>query len=286
MGTALNQELSLKKTLENYDHIQLTEDEITMAMIDAKRKKENILQLERLKEIEEENRKRKREKFDFLGAKTWFAVRANNLITGASKEPKHYIFDRYSEPLFDMLCYYFNGDADFVKLAEAYGVKNPSLEKGLLLAGNFGVGKSMLLKIFMQNKRQSYFIREAKKIADQFVQSKEKTIPEEYFAPFENGFDDPNVFYQKYSGLCIDDIGAERVKNNFGNISNVVGDLIEHRYSFVPVNPDMPKLIGPMLHGATNLSSDDLKEYYGERVLSRMREVFNFIVCKGNDRRK
>lgn len=273
------QKPDLQALLATYSHIELTEDELTQALIDAKRKKDGILQLERLREIEKANRERKREKFDFLSAKTFFVSRAKKMFNF------DFTLDHDNEVIFDMLCHYFNDDATFVTMAAAYGVKNPSLDKGILFAGNFGVGKTVFMKVFMQNKRQSFFIRESKKIADSYITSKDKVIPEEYLMPFDNGFDNPAVFYQKYSGLCIDDIGAERVKNNFGNISNVIGELIEMRYSHVPLE-GLPKLTGAMLHGSTNLSVEQLKDYYGERVTSRMREIFNWIVWKGEDRRK
>lgn len=266
--------------MENYSHIELTQEEIDCALLAAKIRKEEIQKSERLKQLEEENRRIRSEKFDYLSASTFFGFRASKMFRF------DFVLDKNNETIFEMLCYYFNNDKMFETLATAYGVKNPSLDKGLLFAGNFGVGKSIFMKLFQQNKRQCYFVREAKKVADAFVTSKEKIIPQEYLEPFENGFEDPNVFYQKYSGLCLDDIGAERIKNNYGNVSNVIGDLIEHRYSFTSPDPTVPKLIGPMLHGATNLSSDELKEYYGERVTSRMRECFNWIIWKGDDRRK
>ena len=280
MDKDLKRLVNLKEVLEAYKHISLTKDEILDAIIAAKIKKEKLLDQERIKLIEEQNRRRKSEKFDFMAISTFMMKRAHNLYGGK------FSIDNYNQPIFEMMCYYFNNDSMFLTIANAYGVKNTSLDKGLLLCGNFGTGKSWLMKLFHQNKRQCFFIREAKKIAEQFATSKEKEIPEEYITPFENGYMDGNVFYQPYSGLCIDDLGAEEVKNNFGNKSNVIGEIIERRYSFLSPNPDVPKLVGNMCHGTTNLSAEELKTFYGERVTSRMREIFNFIECKGPDRRK
>lgn len=283
MTTDPNLILSLQTILDTYSHIELTEGEQLQAIIDAKIKKEDKLKSDRLRELEMENRKRKSEKFDFMAAKTFFGARANKMF---SKFTPPFQLDNDNEIIFDMMVHYFNNDPAFVTMAEAYGVKNPSLEKGICFAGNFGNGKTTFMKLFSQNKRQCFFVRESKKIADEFLKSKDKSIPSEYLMPFENYTNDPDVYYQKYSGLCIDDIGAERVKNNFGNVSNVIGDLIEHRYSFEPTELTPVKLTGVMLHGSTNLSATELKEYYGERVVSRMRQIFNFIAWKGEDRRK
>ena len=249
------------------------------AILAAKKQKEKILEHDRLKKKEEDNRRRKQEKFDFLTAAKFFQDRAAKMFRF------NFELDENNKVIYEMLVHYFNNDSTFLTMAEAYGVKNPSLEKGILFAGNFGTGKTTFMKLFHQNKRQCFFIRESKKIAESFLASKEKVLPEEYFHPFENAFGDSTVYYQKYSGLCIDDIGAERLKNNFGNISNVIGDLIEQRYSYEPIG-DKPRLVGTMLHGSTNLSVAELKEFYGERVTSRMREIFNWIIWKGEDRRK
>ncbi len=145
METELSQILNLKTILESYSHIQLTEEEETQALIDAKRKKDSLLREEALRKLEEQNRKRKFEKFDFLAASTFFGSRSEKMFGGK------FVLDSSNQVVFDMMCYYFNGDPTFVTMAEAYGVKNPSLEKGILFAGNFGLGKSWMLKLFMQN---------------------------------------------------------------------------------------------------------------------------------------
>ena len=52
-------EISTKTALENYKHIELTEDEMDVAVLEAKIRKESILQsIENQKRIEE-NRKRR-----------------------------------------------------------------------------------------------------------------------------------------------------------------------------------------------------------------------------------
>ena len=91
-----------------------------------------------------------------------------------------------------------------------------------------------------------------------------------------------------YAGLCLDDIGTEDVKVNYGNRKSVIGDIIEQRYSIIEKLEDPDNIknnCGDLLHATTNLSSPQLVEYYGGRVTSRMREIFNFIELPGNDRR-
>ena len=239
----------------------------------AKRKKQVELEKSALIEKELANRKFSSMRWNFDLIKTFMINRAKDIF----KHP--FILDEKNENSFNLLCYYFIGDeSNFHKLAYEMDVDNASLNKGILLAGNFGSGKTVLMQLFAKNSKQVYFIRAAKKIANDFSNSEDKKIPQEYLEPYKNAINDPATMFQPLSGLCIDDIGSEQVKNNYGNKSNVIGDLIEERY--------YSKYYGLFLHGTTNLSAQELKDYYGDRVVSRMREIFNFIELKGDDRRK
>lgn len=258
--------------MESYQNINLTEDEITEALIWAKRKKEEEMRLSALLEKEKANRNFQKKLWDFDVIKTFMVHRAKELF--ADK----FILDENNERFFDLLCYYFTESEEFVKMAAQQEVENPSLSKGLLIPGNFGTGKTWLMKIFQKNARQTYWIRSAKEIAQAYLNAEDKKVPDEYIDLFKNPINDSSVFYQPISGLCIDDLGSENKKNNFGNVINVVGDLIERRYE--------KRNTGIFLHATTNLSADELSNFYGERVMSRMTEIFNFIELPGTDRRK
>lgn len=264
--------LTLQEVLESYNHIRLTDDDITEALIWAKRKKEEENKIVTLRQIEADNRKKKENCFQFDVIRTFMINRAKRLFGDIFK------IDKDNENVFNLLCMYHTGNVIFLNLAEKIGVKNPSLDKGILLAGVYGTGKSFMMKLFQQSVRQVYNIRTAKEIAQAYLDSKEKKIPEEYILPFPLASNDDQTFRQPIAGLCIDDIGREAVKNSFGNVSNVIGDLIEERY--------INKNTGVLLHGTTNLTAKQLNEYYGGAVTSRMREIFNFIELPGEDRRK
>lgn len=276
--------------MDSYSHIDLTDDEYTQALIDAKRKKVDMIRVTEFKKFEEQNRKLRQMKWDFDVIRTFMGSRSVKLFGLEEVEGKmipKFKIDKQNENLFDLLCYYFISDEEnFIKKAESMRVANPSLKKGLLLPGKFGSGKTWLMKLFSRNNKQSYEIVRAKDISQEYLLSKEKQIPLYYLRLFRNNaeentdFSFPNdeVFNQMVLGMCIDDLGSEDVKNNFGNIVNVIGDVIEHRYA--------AGFTGPFLHGTTNLNADQLKEFYGGRVISRMREIFNFIELPGSDRRK
>lgn len=242
------------------------------AILNAKRLKEEKQKADLRRQRENENRALLTEKqWGFEQTKGFMLHRAGNLFEGKFK------IDDESQPLFDLLCMYFANDSRFVTMAEKYGIENPALNKGLCLAGNFGVGKTWLMKLFCRNQRQVFHLVSAKVIANTFETSGEDGI-EIFIKPQKNPVNDASSFYQTFAGLCIDDLGTEDVKTHYGNRKNVVGDLIELRYS--------NKATGPLLHATTNLTSDQLSEFYGGRIRSRLREIVNWIELPGNDKRK
>lgn len=264
--------MSLQEVLDSFNHITLTEDEYREAIIEAKRKKEA-----RLKELgrmlrAEENRKA-------LTGKGWSyeQTRAYMLYRAQSLFGEKFVLDEFNQPVFELLCHYFSNSKEFISLAAGMNIVNPSLEKGIILAGNTGTGKTWLMSLFRKNNRQVYHVEQAKNIAFDYQKNGDEAI-ERHKNIIVNPFNDPTVFYQKNAGLCIEDIGAEDVKNNFGNKTNVIGDILEARY----VN----NLLGVWFHGTTNMTTTQFGEFYGGRVTSRLREKTNFIELRGPDRRK
>lgn len=266
-------QLSRKEVLEVYSKINLTEEELIECLIWGKQKKEKELERLALEQKIAYNRKMASEKMSFDVIKTFMVNRANDIFKF------EFVIDDNNHDTFDLLCHYFTGNIDgFTKQAKRMGVDMPSIDKGLLLAGNFGTGKTVLMSLFMKNTRQVYFMRPAKRISQEYLTSRDKVIPEEYLTPFKNAINDAATFFQPLSGLCIDDLGSESEKVNYGNKANVIGDLIEARYH--------DKFTGVFLHATTNLSSQELIDFYGERVVSRMKEIFNFVELAGEDRRR
>lgn len=269
--------MSPREALGSYDHIELTEEETQDAILQAKIKKHN-------KEVEAAKEAQLNERRKLFTGNQWTVEQTSDymLYRAAKLFDGSFGLDKENRPVFDLLCAYFSNDKSFLSLALMIGIESPSLDKGLFLAGNFGVGKTWLMRLFAKNTKQVYEVINAKYIADAFTKGKDVAEGEELIEEFvqnkKNAFEDPDCFYQKFSGLCIDDLGTEDIKNNYGNKKNVIGDLIEKRYA--------KGTAGIFLHATTNLSAEQLKEFYGGRVISRMRELFNYIELPGKDRRK
>lgn len=261
----------LQTVLATYDHISLTQEEVMEAMIWAKQKKQAANELRELKIREDQNRRMLTQtKFTYEQTRLLMRYRADNLFQ------KPFIIDKDNEVVFELLCYYFSDDPMFIAKAAAAGIQNPSLEKGILLVGEYGTGKTWMMKLFMKNQRQVFFMRHAKEMANEYQNDggNQKT----YIDKFKNAINDSSLFYHEFSGLCIDDIGTEDSKKNYGNTKNVIGDIMELRYK--------EGNGGIFLHGTTNLSVEGIEDKYGTRLRSRMREMFNYIVLTGGDRRK
>lgn len=264
--------MSLQEVLDSYSHIQLSEDELRVALIEAKRKKEALLKKKEFEQRAEENRRRLTETgWTYEQTRSFMLYRANTLFGNEFK------LDEYNEPVFNLLCHYFSNSKEFLALAPDMKIKNPSLDKGIILAGNFGTGKTWLMSLFRKNNRQVYHVEHAKDIAKAYHSGGEEAI-ERHYGKIKNAFNDPVVLFHEYSGLCIEDIGREDIKNNYGNRTNVIGDIMEARY--------INKCMGPLFHGTTNMTASQIEQFYGGMVVSRLRECVNFIELGGPDRRK
>lgn len=268
--------LSPKEILAQYDHIELTEEELTEAMIAAKRKKEARLK-------EEQQRTRIADWTTFLTRKDWGVAEMGAIMRARAPHVlgKSFILDEAINHTYSVICAYFANHPVFEEIAKSDACPRPSLEKGLWLAGNFGVGKTALMLLFSRNPKQCYFVYSAKDIANVYEVAKKDNAEDplnQFIYPYKNAVNDYQMWLQPQVGLCIDDMGTEDVKNNFGNKRNVIADIIEGRYN--------NHAMGKMLHITSNLSVAEMNQYYGGRVVSRLSETMNLIVVPGEDRRK
>ena len=187
------------------------------------------------------------------------------------KENPKFIVDKQNEKAFTQLCQYFTNNPAF----EENGF---SLSKGILLTGPVGVGKTELLRVFSKNKRQCFHLISVFEI-EVSCQQRGVEFFKAYTGMVPGWGNTSNFFYQKNIGWAFDDIGRESVVFDFGNKSDVVSKIIQTRYA------DKNKLPFSTLHLTTNLTPAEIESRYDYAVKSRLREMFNYILVGGKDRR-
>jgi len=148
------------------------------------------------------------------------------------------------------LCIYFIRDF------EACAKLNIDPNKGILLSGPVGCGKTSLMKLLRHivPHQKSYELIPARNITFAFNNIGYKTIQE----------------YGNSNFYCFDDLGVETTGRHFGKDCNVMGEILLSRYDLF-----LQRKI--RTHATTNLNAQELEERYGNRVRSRMRQLFNLI---------
>lgn len=78
--------------------------------------------------------------------------------------------------------------------------------------------------------------------------------------------------------FCFDDLGIEPIGRHYGKDCNVMGEILLSRYDHYKETLPPPRgSWRGITHATTNLNAQELEERYGNRVRSRMREMFNLI---------
>lgn len=148
------------------------------------------------------------------------------------------------------------------------------VNKGVLLSGPIGCGKTSimhLLKPFMYQK-QEYKIKTCREISYEFAKQGYEALQ-----PYTT----KSMHQNRLSGYCFDDLGAEQQIKHFGNDCNVMAEILISRYeNFIENNS--------ITHITTNLSASEIEKHYGNRLRSRMRNMFNLISFESEslDKRK
>lgn len=131
------------------------------------------------------------------------------------------------------------------------------LKKGILLSGPIGCGKTSFMHLFqlLSLEQNQYKTIATRKIAYQFQ---------------KEGYDIIHKYGGQLSPICLDDLGLEANIKFFGNECNTIAEILLQRH-------ENYTKFGTLTHATTNLNAQELEKTYGNRVRSRMREMFNLI---------
>lgn len=168
---------------------------------------------------------------------------------------KDFIINQDNTPLIKTLCFFLSNDERFEKEL------GYSFQKGLLIRGVAGIGKTHLVQCVSKNELNPVSIISMLEISDQ-VKSEGEYIVE---------LGDCKILY-------LDDVGTEEpTVNHYGTKINWFKSFIEMHY--------LKNRIYSKLLISTNNSFSEIEEKYGFRVRSRIKDMFNIIDVKGTDMR-
>jgi len=196
-------------------------------------------------------------------------------------------FKIYEEdhPVIYQLCLYFIKDKD------SCAKFNIDINKGLLLSGPVGCGKTTLMKLLrhLVPHCRPYELIPTRNIVFAF-----NNIGYSIIEQYGN-----NHFF------CFDDLGVEPEGKHYGKDCNVMGEILLSRYErFLKYRPLKRRPLSGVegsgvegsgaegsrgiTHITTNLNAEEIEDRYGNRVRSRLREMVNVIGFDKNtkDKRK
>ncbi|UJH91922.1 ATPase [Antarcticibacterium sp. 1MA-6-2] len=161
------------------------------------------------------------------------------------------------------LCSYFIKEKEN---CQKFGI---DLEKGILLSGPVGCGKTSLMKLLhhLASLQRPYEMIPCRNVTFSFNHLGYKTIED----------------YGNNKLFCFDDLGVEPPGRFYGKDCNVMGEVLLSRHElFLQTNQKIKT------HATTNLNAEELEDRYGNRVRSRMRELFNLVAFDetAGDKRK
>jgi DNA replication protein DnaC len=177
--------------------------------------------------------------------------------------PDAFKIDEQNKGIINTLCMYFTVDPDFLKVDPSF-----SFNKGILLIGPIGCGKTELMRICNENPKLSYSQHDCQDIVEQYsTKDIGPAVFEEYGkSPMNTSRE--KYFAQPQLGRFFDDLGAEPLGKHMGNERNVMGEIIQIRHKKYPHY---------FTHFTSNLAMDELESFYGARVADRLREMCNVI---------
>lgn len=158
--------------------------------------------------------------------------------------------------IYKLIAYFLKDEATCFQ----YGI---NLNKGILLSGPVGCGKTSLMNLmkYLTPTEHKFFVKSCRDISFEFIQDGYQIIQK-----YSKG----KLYEFEPKTICFDDLGTENNLKYYGNECNVMAEILLSRYDIFTAKKIQT-------HITTNLSASEIETYYGNRVRSRMREMFNLI---------
>jgi DNA replication protein DnaC len=163
--------------------------------------------------------------------------------------------------IYKLIAYFLKDEATCFQ----YNIK---LNKGILISGPVGCGKTSLMNLmkYLTAIEHKFFVKPCRDISFEFIQDGYQII---------HKYSKGKLYESEPKTICFDDLGTENNLKYYGNECNVMAEILLSRYDIFT-----SKKI--QTHITTNLSASEIENVYGNRVRSRMREMFNLIAYDKN----
>lgn len=140
---------------------------------------------------------------------------------------------------------------------------NINLNKGILLSGPIGCGKTSLMNLmkYLTPTEHKFYVKPCRDISFEFIQDGYQII---------HKYSIGKLYHSEPKTICFDDLGTESNLKYYGNECNVMAEILLSRYDVY-----IAKRI--QTHITTNLSATEIETHYGNRVRSRLRQMVNLI---------
>lgn len=234
------------------------------------------------KKILADERKRERQ-FPDMSHEPTFQLHSRLIIEIANRiclKPQHrrIILDERNKAILRFLLFYFNNSP---RIEEVFPDKDYKLDKAIMLIGDVGVGKTIIMQIFSEYLKRTenpnaFYNVSVTQMVNYY------TIHNNLDKYTYNEIDNPKQFEGNPVNLCLNDIGLQDGKKFYGTDLKVLTDEFLHaRY-------EIWTQYGKKAHLTTNLSISELTKNYsdefGGRLIDRFKS-YNIIYMTGESRR-
>lgn len=173
------------------------------------------------------------------------------------------VMDKPRQEVYAKLTAYFSGCE---KEANEMGL---DMNKGIMLVGPVGCGKSSIMEGFKRNPMADYRMINCLKIRQLYEANGPGTLLPYGVHSFHKHSTNP-IHY------CFDDVGVEGEANWYGQKRYIMAEIILNRY-----DEWQKPHIKMVTHITTNLivneKVNEFEELYGDRVADRIKHMFNLI---------
>ena len=202
-----------------------------------------------------------------------FIKRLGSDYTG--REFRDFEVDENNAKVLSFLLYYFNG----CRLAEkVFPDEDYKIHKNLLLVGDPGTGKTILMQIFADYLRLTHNPNRFQNLSVTQMMNYYKMNGHIDLYSYNEG--QSKGFKPEPFNICLNDIGleTENQKSYGTSLNSVIDEFLYARY-------EIYQQFGKKYHITSNLNIDDFKDRFKGRLIDRFKS-FNVIPLLGESRRK